>query len=283
MSIDLHTHSNHSDGSFSPSELVEAVKGRCEAIALTDHNTVSGITEFLESGRKNNVETVAGIELSTEFEGKEFHLVGLFIPIERLQDVEAFAEETKELKRESNRMLAENLSHARRKVSIEELQLRYNTDNINRAHFAKFFVEKHYSKTVGDAFKEYLTEEKGFYSPAKKPETTEAIAFLKSIGALSILAHPYISADDKTIECFVPIFKENGLDGMECRYTEYDAKTQNKAEKLAEKLDLLKSGGSDFHGEAKPEISLLNGKGDLYVPAEYYLTMKAELDKHRAI
>ena len=70
---------------------------------------------------------------------------------------------------------------------------------------------------------------------------------------------------------------------MECRYTEYDAKTQNKAEKLAEKFELLKSGGSDFHGEAKPEISLLNGKGDLYVPAEYYLTMKAELDKHRAI
>ena len=283
MSIDLHTHSNHSDGSFSPSELVEAVRGRCEAIALTDHNTVSGIPEFLEAGRKNGVETVAGVELSTEHEGREFHLVGLFIPEDRLEDVEAFFEKTRERKRKNNILLAEKFSAAGFEVSIDELKNEFGTDNINRNHFAKLFLKKGYVRSVKEAFENLLKENGEFYTPAKKPSTTEAIAFLKSIDTLSILAHPFIKADFETIERLLPFFKENGLDGMECRYTEYDSETQDKAEKLAEKLDLLKSGGSDFHGNGKPGISLLSGKGDLYVPAEYCLSIKAALDKHRSI
>ena len=281
--VDLHTHSNHSDGSLSPFQLVKAVAGRCDAIALTDHNTVSGIPEFLKAGRRFGITAVPGIELSTEFEGIEFHLVGLFLPEDRLGDVEAFVSKTRERKRRNNEILAERLIAAGYRVSIDELKNEFQTENINRAHFAKLLYKKGYTGSVKEAFETILNEKNGFYTPAKKPETPDAIALINEIGALSVLAHPFVSTDAETVRRVLTIFKGCGLDGIECRYTEYDKATQTEAEELAEKLDLLKSGGSDFHGDTKPSISLLSGNGDLFVPSEYFFAMKAELDKRKAI
>lgn len=283
MKIDLHTHSNHSDGSFSPSKLVKAAaEANGNVIALTDHNTVSGAAEFLAAGKEFSITTVAGVEISTEFEGNEFHLVGLFIPENEFDRLESIFLETHAAKEESNLHLAAELTKAGYAISVEELKSEYPDANINRAHFGKLLFKKGYVKSVKDAFKTLLNEENGFYIPPKRLSTPEAIALLKSAGAISILAHPFVSASKEIVENVLPALVSVGLDGMECRYSLYDEADEAAADSLSEKHGLLRSGGSDFHGSAKPDIALFSGKGKLKVPYEYYLKMKTALDRQSA-
>ena len=274
---DLHTHSTYSDGSFSPEELIKlAEKEGLSAIALTDHNTVSGLTHFLTASKNTDVEAALGVEISCDYNGDELHVLALFIE-NRLAEVEKFLEIPKARKEASNKSLAENLIKNGYKIDYERMKSQTG-GSINRVHFANELIKNGYIKTVNEGFDTILSEERGLYLPPKRLTAFEVLEFIKGIGAVSVLAHPLLNlTKDQLIE-FLPKAKDFGLMAMETRYSKYSLEEQEFSTKLAKEFCLLESGGSDFHGENKPDIKLGVGHGDLRVPYEFFKSMKNKRD-----
>ncbi|MBQ6492817.1 MAG: PHP domain-containing protein [Erysipelotrichaceae bacterium] len=273
---DLHTHSNFSDGTYTPTELVKKAKSlNISALALTDHNTTAGLKEFMEAGKKYDLITVPGCEFSTEFKGKEVHMVGLFFSEKYWAEVDDFLELMHLAKRNSNIRMIENLQKRGYDVSFEEAMALTDGSGFNRAHVARLLLAKGYVESVKQAFDTLLKDGNGIYSPARKITSIAAIRFIKTFRATAIMAHPLLNLTYNEMLEFLPEAKEAGLDAIETRYTEFDEEMTNTAESLIRKFDLLPSGGSDFHGDAKPGIHLGTGRGKLFVPYEYYEDLKA--------
>ena len=138
---------------------------------------------------------------------------------------------------------------------------------VNRAVIAAKMLEKGYVSSVKEAFKGLLSEKNGYYVPPQRLDAFEVIAFLKSVDAVSVLAHPYLSLEESEIRAFIPEAKAHGLVAMETRYSTYTPETTEAATRLAKECGIMESGGSDFHGENKPDIRLGIGRGELCVPA----------------
>lgn len=272
---DLHTHSTFSDGTDTPAELIKkAEQAKLGAVALTDHNTISGLPEFMEAAKMSKVIAVPGTEFSTDHNGKELHVLGLFIREEHYRDVQKYCDDVRKSKENSNRMLIENLKQAGYRVDYEELMRYGKSDNINRAVIAGYLIEKGIIKDRKEGFTTLLAKDGGYYVPSKKPSTLDTIRFVKSIGAVAVLAHPFLELSFEELKTFLPEAKKCGLDAMETEYSTYDAYTEKCAKALALENGLLCSGGSDYHGKAKPMIRLGVGKGNLQVPMEYYRELK---------
>ena len=267
---DLHCHSSFSDGSLNPAELVAlAEKQGLSALALTDHNTSAGLKEFMEAGRNSEVITVPGCEFSTEWKEKEVHVVGLFFQEKYWNEIEDFLELSHIAKINSNLQLIANLNRAGYQVSEEEAAALTKGD-FNRSHIARVLMNKGYVKSVQEAFETLLKEGKGFYTPAKKISPMAVIRFIKVFGAAAVIAHPFLNLSMEELREFLPLAKEAGLDAIETRYTDFDEEMTRNAIALAGEFGLKQSGGSDFHGAAKPDILLGTGRGDLYVPYGFY-------------
>ena len=268
---DLHTHSTFSDGTDTPTELIKKAEvANLAAVALTDHNSISGLSEFLNAAKGSKVIGVPGAEFSTEHNGKELHVVGLFIHEEHYQKVRDFCDSVRKSKENSNRLLIENLMNAGYNVKYEELVSYAQSDNINRAVIAGYLIEKEIVKDRKEAFSTLLAKDGGFYVPSKRPSTYETIQFIKSIGAVAVLAHPFLDMDYEEVKAFLPEANEYGLDAIETDYSTYDGYETNCAKELASENGLVFSGGSDYHGKAKTLIRLGVGKGNLKVPMSYY-------------
>lgn len=275
---DLHTHSVFSDGTCTPAEIISlAEDAGLSAVALCDHNTVAGLPDFQAAARTSTVEAVAGIELSTEYLNKDLHIVGLYIRPEFYGDISARMEDYSRRKTESNMDLCEGLCRHGYPITYEEICARFPGGNVNRAHFAALLTEKGFASSVRDAFDSILGEEIGIYHPPKRFEVLESIAYLKSLGAVPILAHPFLDLKEDELEVFLPVAKEAGLAGMETIYSTFDAAERALASRIAEKHGLLPSGGSDFHGENKPDICIGRGRGDLFVPFSYLEDIRKKL------
>lgn len=273
---DLHTHSNFSDGTDTPTQLVKRAKALgIKALALTDHNTPNGLKEFMEAGKQNDLITVPGCEFSTEFEGKEVHVVGLFFKEKYWAEINDFVELMHLAKRNSNVIMIENLQKLGYDVSFEEAMALTDGSDFNRAHVARLLMNKGYVASVGEAFGNLLKAGNGIYTPAKKITSIAAIRFIKAFGAVSVIAHPLLNLTYREMLRFLPQAKEAGLDGIETCYTEFDEEMASMARLMAEKFELLESGGSDFHGENKPGIALGTGRGNLFVPYEFYEKLRA--------
>lgn len=259
--VDLHSHSTFSDGSFTPTELVEhAVEIGLEAIALTDHNTINGLDEFNEAGKKLKMETISGIELSTETHNEEFHIVGLFIDKKQYSVLQDFVKITVERKIESNKLLVNNLAKKGYDISYDEIVEKYGSEQFNRVEIAKTLVEKGYASSINEAFDGLISKKSGNYIPAKRPNTFETISFLKSIGAVPIWAHPLKDTTvEKLDEVYLPLAKEAGLAAIEVMHCSYSNEQKKNAMALAEKHSLIASGGSDFHGVNKVNVLLGTG------------------------
>ncbi|MBQ5838111.1 MAG: PHP domain-containing protein [Clostridia bacterium] len=264
---DLHTHSIYSDGTFTPKEIIEAAEAiGLNAVALCDHNTVSGVPEFLESAKGKKVKAVAGIEISTDYGETELHIVGLFIDPESFDTVEAFVRPMVQRKEDSNRLVIEKLRAGGYDIDFNEIKSKTPDGKFNRAHIATELTAKGYTKSVNEAFSTLLAEDSVYYVANKRIPTFEAIEFLKSINAVAVIAHPFLDLNEEELEIFLPEAKKHGLDAMEVLYSTYDEETTRKASELAERFGLLKSGGSDFHGTRKKDISLGIGRGALAIP-----------------
>ena len=272
--VDLHCHSNFSDGTLSPTELVKlAERQGLSALALTDHNTSAGLREFMEAGKNSDVITVPGCEFSTEWKGKEIHIVGLFFNEKYWGEIDDFVELMHIAKRNSNTILIGNLNKAGYELTFEECAALTDGEDFNRTHIARVLLQKGYVSSVAQAFDDLLKEGKGFYFPAKKITSMAAIRFIKVYGATAIMAHPLLNLTYKEMFEFLPQAKEAGLDAIETQYTEFDEEMRQMAVSLAENFGLKQSGGSDFHGTTKPGIQLGTGRGDLFVPYEFYEDM----------
>ncbi len=276
---DLHTHSNYSDGSLSPTELVRRAKELgIAALALTDHNTSAGLDEFMNAGEEYGLATVAGCEFSTDYDSlgkrKELHIVGLFFPRESWPQIEDHVDIMRLAKISSNRKLINALRADGYDVTFEEAQSLTDAETFNRAHVARVLVAKGQIGSVKEAFDTILKEGNGYYVPAGRLGAITTIKFIKSYGGVAVLAHPFLNLSYEELEIFLPLGKAAGLDAMETLYSEFDAGTVSLAKELTARYGLLESGGSDYHGEAKPHIALGTGKGDLAVPIDFYETLK---------
>lgn len=259
--IDLHTHSTFSDGSCSPTELVQlASKIGLSAIGLTDHNTISGLEEFKKAGKEYNIETVSGIEFSTETNNEDFHIIALFVKSEYYNSIENFVITAIDNKIKSNKILVNNLNHAGFDISYEQIVNNNGSENFNRVAIAKELKEKGHVQSIKEAFNGLLHEKTGYYIPPKRLDTYETIKFINSIGAVSVWAHPLKDTSfEKLNNLYLPKAKRFGLVAIETMHSSYTEQQTEDATKLAIKYNLLSSGGSDFHGENKENILLGTG------------------------
>ena len=272
---DLHTHSTISDGTFSPSQIVaEGLRRKLRAVALTDHNTIAGLTAFLKAAEGTGLEGIPGVEISTGYRNQEVHIVGLFLRQETYGELEDFLSVINQRKEKSNRELVAALREAGYALSYEEIRERHQ-GNVNRAVITAELIEKGYITDLKEAFDGILSAKNGLYHPPERIPAFEAIRFLSSIHAVPVLAHPYLSLTEEALHTFLPEAKRNGLAAMETRYSAFTPQLTEAARSLASEFGLLESGGSDFHGGNKPEIQLGSGKGDLEVPYSFVQSLAA--------
>ena len=263
---DLHTHSTCSDGTVSPSELI-ALAEECgvAAVALCDHNTVAGLPEFLAAAEGSGIEAVPGVEFSTDYGQTELHILALFLQPRHYGAVTEWVEQMLRRKEQSNLELIAGLKTAGINLDYDKIKSRTSGGSVNRAVIAAEMVRMGYSDSVKEAFSCWLSEKRGYFHPPKRLDSLETIGFIKSIGAVAVLAHPFLNLDEAGLREFLPQAVQAGLDGMECYYPKFTAEQTALAERLAAEFGLLPSGGSDFHGENKPDIRLGSGRGSLRV------------------
>lgn len=272
---DLHTHSHFSDGTLSPTQLLDAAESAgLAAIALTDHNTVAGLPEFMAAGRGRGVEAVPGIEFSTDYRGTELHILGLFIQPQHYGEVTALLDEAMARKECSNIDLVEKLQKAGYALDYGEIKGKTPNGQVNRALIAAALTERGYTASIREAFSRLLSPERGYYIPPERLNAFDVIRFIKSIGAVAVLAHPFLNLKEEELRVFLAAAKEYGLDGMETLYPSFDEAQTRSAGLIADEFGLKHSGGSDFHGENKPHIRLGTGQGKLSVPLELLRKLK---------
>lgn len=267
---DLHTHSYYSDGTYSPSEIIhEAVSLGLSAVALCDHNTTRGLSEFMSAADGTDITAIRGIELTSEYKGRELHILGLFIPEDNIPLMQEFADRFEIRKEKSNIELARALNDDGYKIDYAEMRSKNPKGYINRAHFAAELTRLGYTESIREAFRTLLNPSNKYYTPPIRPDSLDVIAFTSQIGAVPVLAHPFLSMNEALLLEFLPQAKEHGLVGMETLYSKYSPDETARATKIATEFQLKQSGGSDFHGGRKPDINLGTGKGDLRVPLEF--------------
>ena len=283
MPIDLHLHSTHSDGTLPPAALIQRIKSAgLSAAALTDHNTVSGVPAFLEEAHRQGVTAVTGVELSTVRDGRELHLLGLFIPPEHLSDVTALTEDYLIRKEQSNRDLVARLAADGYRVDYDTIREATPDGNINRALIAKALLAGGYVPSVKAAFDTLLGEGMGYYIPPERLDLFTAIRFMRSIHAVPVWAHPLQYIEETTVREALPAAVEAGLVGMEVMHSSYDEATVTAAKALADEFGLLYSGGSDFHGSVKPDVQMGVGNREgtaPNIPDEYYEKLRKRAEK----
>jgi len=270
MRCDLHTHSIYSDGSFSPKEIVAEAKRLGLTVALTDHNTVSGLSEFLEEAKRQGVTAVPGVEISTDYRGKELHLLGLFVETQYYDRLEQVMKKYHALKEASNKDLVERLNEAGYLIDYETVKKSVPEGNVNRAHIATALMEKGYVESVREAFQTILKEGAGFYVPPARLGLLGGIRLLREMKAIPILAHPLQELGEQELRQLLAEATEAGLIGMETQHSSYDEEKLALAAQVAGEFSLLESGGSDFHGIPKPDVFLGTGKGNLSVSGQVY-------------
>lgn len=273
--IDLHTHSTASDGTLKPAELVAAgLAAGLKAMALTDHDTVQGLPEACAAGRELGLEVIGGCELSVEFEHGSMHLLGLWLPQQPVR-LKATLDHLSRLRTTRNQSIIANLNAYGVDISYAELEKITDGGSIGRPHFAQLLVEKGLAVNFQDAFLNWLRPGTKGYAPKEKLSPRQAIDLLHDEGATVILAHPCtLKVEKDELPGVLRELKDYGLDGVEVFYSMHTQAQTNFYADLCRKLDLLMSGGSDFHGDNKPGIALGRGKGGLRLSYDLVRRMK---------
>ena len=264
---DLHTHSTFSDGTDTPTALVALARERgLSAIALTDHNTVAGLPEFLEAAKGTSVRAIPGTEFSTDYRGTELHILGLFLKPEDFGVITERLEDYHRRKEQSNRCLVEKLNAAGYAIDYDRIKNSTPEGQVNRALIAAELTRLGYTESIQAAFKQLLSPKCGYYVPPTRPCPFETIRYIKSFGAVAVLAHPFLNLNEADLREFLKEAVPCGLDAMETLYSTYDEETTAAAKQVADDFGLLHSGGSDYHGGNKPHIQMGIGQGNLAIP-----------------
>lgn len=272
MKCDMHNHSIFSDGTFTPEEVVKiAEKANLSAIALTDHNSVLGLPRFLSMKDKTDIKLVPGIEFTTEYNGTELHILGLFIPNEKYNEIEELVKKALKLKEQANIDLVNKIADLGYDITYDEVKATTPNGKTNRAIIANYMMKKGIVSSVSEAFEKFLNPSVGLYKVAKRLPALDIIEYIDSIGSVAVWAHPFLNLKtEEEVREFLEKAVKKGLDGMEVYYSKFTPEQTECAERLAKEFNLLPSGGSDFHGENKPEIAMGTGKGNLSIPYSIY-------------
>lgn len=273
--VDLHVHSTRSDGTYSPTELVDyAIEKGLTAFALTDHDTVDGLEEALtyaadlRAGSPESVtvpEVIPGIEFSTEYEGRDVHIVGLYIDYTTTEFTD-YLKHFVDSRTMRNQKMCKLLSDAGIDISYEKLLDEFSDCVITRAHYAKYLLNHGYVKSMKEAFERYVGDYCPYFVPREKVTPAQAVELILKAGGIPILAHPILyRMSDKRLDKLVSELTDVGLIGIEAIYSTYSTSEERQIRSLAQKYGLLVSGGSDFHGSNKPGLDLGVGYGKLYV------------------
>ena len=264
--IDLHTHSNCSDGSMTPRELIlHAKKSGLSYIALTDHDTTEGLWQAMQTGDEVGIHVISGLEISTEAES-QVHILGYCIDPDSAVLQAAFEKHQLERKENFEKYLI-RLAQYGFPMTREEVLAHAPSGHVGRAHYARVMMDKGYVSSVKEAFDLYLGIGMPCYIKREVMDPVQAIECVHAAGGVAFFAHPHqTKLPDDQLFALMKRLKDAGLDGIEGYYPEYTPEMGEKFRSWAKELDLMLSGGSDFHDKMKPHIQIGTGiNGNLYV------------------
>ncbi len=274
--VDLHAHTTESDGSYTPAELVAlAIRNGLQALAITDHDTFAGYEAAVPHALQAQLTLVRGIELNSRLtlengDYRAAHMLGYFPVNEPSEEFVTWLQNERDDRRERNRKLAEGLQSKGVLVTLEEVEARGKT-LAGRTHFAQVLLEKGYVGSFEDAFRQYLGRGAETYVERDSLSTEEIIQRIRRAGGVPTVAHPVRLSLPREVERQALVrLKEAGLMALEVYHSDHTAELQTYYLQLAKELDLLPTGGSDFHGEIKPSIDLGIGyHGNVRVPFSF--------------
>ncbi len=262
---------------MTPAEVVrEAKRAGLSAIALSDHDTIDGVKEAMAEGEKIGVEVIPAIEFSVQSK-TETHILGYYIDVDN-PDLLDTLEKVNETRVYRMGECCRRLNELGFDVTMEEAYKLAPNGIVGRAHFARLLMDKGYTQSVKEGFKLYLENGKYAYSDIQYLSDEEAVKLIKKCGGLSFAAHLHlIKLGDEELYAFLTRLKKAGLDGIEGYYTEYTPEMQDKYQSMAKELGLIISGGTDFHAQMKPHISIGTGLGNMKIPYSVLENIKENL------
>lgn len=268
--IDLHAHTTASDGTYTPRELVNYAKEKgLSLIAITDHDTIDGVDEALDEGSKLGIEVIPGIEIGAIFRG-EMHLLGYF-KSDNYKNINLLLNRLKRAREDRNIKIINKLNELGFDISINEVKTFSRGKIISRTHMANLMVKKGYVKNMDMAFDKYLGEGKCCYFKKSKINPEEGIKEIINAGGIPVLAHPiYLHLDNQKLGELLQVLKAYGLVGIEIFYADHTNEYIGFLSRLAQKIGLLPTGGSDFHGANRTRSDLGVGKGNLSIDYSLY-------------
>lgn len=281
--IDLHSHTNESDGSLTAAELIgQAQAIGLEALGISDHDTFTGYDQAVPLARDAGIDLVCAIELSTKMhrpgkpKGRSIHVLGYFLSGPPPRDFRAWLTGIQEARRDRNRRLVQSLQSHGVDVTLEGVEAIGRT-LAGRPHFAKILVQKGYVSNIQEAFDVYLDESAKAYVERDEPSFAEGVQRIAAAGGLPCLAHP-LRLDKRKgsgVDDLIGGMVESGLRGIEVYYSEHSPGNVERFLGIAQRYGLAVTGGSDFHGDTKPGISLGTGvNGNLAIPRALLDTLR---------
>ncbi len=270
--IDLHTHTNESDGSCTPLELVDrALAMGLEALGISDHDTFAGYDQAAEPARAYALDLVCAIELSTRMSGdrrRTVHVLAYFLHQPPSPEFRRWVNGLLESRRERNVRLVAKLQGMGVPIELSEVE-RIGRTLTGRPHFARVLIQKGFARDYDDAFRSYFGETGPAFVERHGPEVREAAEQVAAAGGLAVLAHPIRLGvrDAVAEESLIRELRDAGLKGIEVYHSDHGPADMQRYAAIAKKYDLAVTGGSDFHGDAKPDIDLGTGRnGNLEIP-----------------
>lgn len=272
--IDLHSHTNESDGTCSPEELIqEAVRAGVDTLGITDHDTFKGFDQAVPFAAAAGVQLVCGIEISTKLHGHSAHLLGYFLADNGISDFRTWVLDQQAARHDRNLRLVARLRELGFDITLAEAEAR-GKGMTGRPHFAQIMVEKGYVANLRLAFDDYLDESARGYVYRREPLFAEGVAHIRNAGGIASLAHPVRVKGD--VAALMPELLDAGLNAMEAYHSDHTASDTALYLGLARKYGLLVTGGSDFHGTVKPGVNLGTGcQGNLSIPEDLLEKLRA--------
>jgi predicted metal-dependent phosphoesterase TrpH len=267
LMIDLHMHSTFSDGSLTPSQLAtEAAKVNLTAAALTDHDGTTGVQPFLDACAAVGIRGIPGVEISVEFKNGTMHMLGYFInPASTALEHELV--KFRKGREERNQLILQKLNALGLVLTWDEVAAYAKEDVVGRPHFAQALKARGYVRSKDEAFDRYLGKKKPAYEDRYRLTAGESVNMIRCAGGVPVLAHPFtLGLGKKGLRELVTELAGIGLQGIEAYYPEHDAGQLRLCLELARELNLVVTGGSDFHGALNPDIRMGCGFGNLSIP-----------------
>jgi len=274
--VDLHTHSSASDGSHAPAQLVSlAIQAGLSALALTDHDTTDGLAPFIETGERLGLEVVPGLEVSTDFCPGAMHILGYYVDPGD-SGLQSMLRRLQRSRAQRGPQIADRLRMAGLELDYDEVLAEAGDAAVGKPHFAAVLVRTGNAKSMDEAFERFLRRGRPGYVEREKIGPARCIALIRVAGGIPVLAHPhYLETEDPGhLEKLVLDLVGHGLQGIEAFYPDHTLDEVERYKSLARRHRLLVTGGSDFHGDAKPEARLGVGPGGIHFSYELFEALK---------